>query len=164
MNILKSLLILFVLGLTFQSCSTILSGTSDNISIKSNPEANITIVNNKGMEMFTGKTPAEVRLSRKYTYTVKLNIAGFKEKSVFIDQAFNTTAICNLAGIVGWGVDFLTGAIYSLEPTSINVSLDKAYLNGKLNKINVKILFPDENNNLREMIIPLESETTVATK
>lgn len=159
---LRALLCLSFIGLN--SCSTILSGTSDNIIIQSDPSAAKFVIRDvsRGVEIASGSTPATVKLSRKHEYTVTVTVSGYKEKIIPISQEFNSTALCNLAfgGILGFAVDYVSGAIFELNPQQIQVSLDRAGIDsngdGRLYGV---IHALDDAGQLREIRIPLERET-----
>ena len=159
----KGLLVATVIAITcmgVMSCSTILSGTSDTITLQSSPTAKYVVKNSRtGSEVASGSTPASVRLSRKNEYTVTISVSGYREKMVPISQEFNSTAICNLTSPLGWLIDFLTGAMYELVPQTINVSLDHASLDTKDGKLYGVIRGLDADGQLHEIRVALERET-----
>ena len=66
------------------SCASIFGHSSYNVSINSVPsEAQLTIVNSKGTEVFAGMTPATVRLKssegffKRATYTLTFTKPGY---------------------------------------------------------------------------------------
>lgn len=146
-------------------CATILSGTSDNITIQSTPSSATYSVKTMKYEneVASGATPATINLSRKNEYKVTIKVSGYKEKIVPIYQEFNGWAICNLGGILGWGIDYLTGAIYKLAPQQINVTLETASIDGNTRLYGL-IRRLDDQGQLRELRVPLEKDNSVAFK
>ncbi|NQV41412.1 MAG: PEGA domain-containing protein [Candidatus Marinimicrobia bacterium] len=132
----KSLhLVIFVLSvLLITGCAYLVGGgDKQDVKVTSSPVgASIVITNTGGVEMFTGTTPASVNLKRKYKYNVTVNLDGYKEKTVMIDQTLNMMVLGNIlcGGIPGGVVDALTGAMWTLEPEQIVVTLEMAALDG----------------------------------
>jgi hypothetical protein len=114
-------------------CATILSGSSTDIQIDSAPSsAEVVIKSSSGLIMFEGTTPTTVKLSRKNEYQVTVSLSGYKMRTVAISHTgIQSTAFCNLFSLVGWGVDYLTGAMNKLEPNMINVTLKTAMVDNE---------------------------------
>ncbi|MEK6606029.1 MAG: hypothetical protein AABZ30_00040 [Myxococcota bacterium] len=116
-------------------CATIFNGSTTDVKIDSRPTAaRFTIVSSKGIglrdagnEVANGKTPAKVRLNNSTTYVVTVKAEGYREAKVFIDQSFNAWTICSIAcGLIGVGVDLLSGGMWDLKPDQIMVTLETA--------------------------------------
>jgi len=140
--IIAVLLLFFLAG-----CATIANGTDQNVSITSTPsEAEITVKNAGGIEVFTGKTPAQVKLARSSSYVVTVKLDGFKESQVMINKSFNTVFLGNLicGGVIGMIIDGTNGAMWKLEPEVINVSLVTASIKGKEDEIYAVIQYMDD--------------------
>ena len=106
-------------------CATILKGSSVPVSISSTPSsANVEIKRADGIVVEQGQTPMTVKLGKGKDYTVTISLDGYQTKTVpILKGGIETAAFCNLGGIVGWAVDYSTGAMYKLEPSTINVQL-----------------------------------------
>ena len=106
-------------------CATILTGTSAPVSINSSPgSAKVEIKRTDGILVEQGMTPMTASLSKGKEYTVTISLDGYQTRTVpILRGGLEPTAFCNLGGILGWAVDFSTGAMYKLEPNSINVEL-----------------------------------------
>lgn len=119
--------------LTFVRCATIISGTSQSISITSAPlQATVEIKESPGGKtVFEGKTPATCKLPRNKAYDVYISMPGYREERVHITQSFNPVFLGNLilGGLPGMIVDLITGAVNELKPATINVTLQQAYNN-----------------------------------
>ncbi|MDE0709351.1 MAG: PEGA domain-containing protein [bacterium] len=113
-------------------CATILTGTSAPVSINSSPgSATVEIKRTDGILVEQGMTPMTATLAKGKEYTVTISLDGYQSQTVPVLKAgLEPTAFCNLGGIVGWAVDFSTGAMYKLEPTSINVELKQVTAQG----------------------------------
>ena len=67
------------------------------------------------------------------------------------DRSFDAVAILNLAGILGWAVDFATGAVFKYDRTNYDLDLDpKAF--------NIEELEKDQ---LGRLIIPIEEKSII---
>ncbi|HEX6427431.1 MAG TPA: hypothetical protein VF008_07075 [Niastella sp.] len=118
------------------SCASIVSKTKYPVTIDSEPrDADVTIYNRRGLEVFTGKTPALVKLKSgagfftNAIYEVKISKAGFTTKSVALRATLNGWYFGNLlfGGLVGLLiVDPATGAMYKLKQTAIIEKLESS--------------------------------------
>lgn len=103
------------------SCSTIFTGTSDNITFKTTPEG--AIVFDKGLEKCV--TPCSFKVNRSLSEkTVTIKKEGYQDKTVELDRKFNAISILNFFGIIGWGVDAATGALMKYDTKGYDVKLE----------------------------------------
>jgi len=120
----KSFLFLFVAlaPLSFSGCASIFTGTTQSLQINSMPSgANVSV---GGMDR--GQTPLPVVLKKGSSgECVTLTLPGYQQKTFQPQTAFNSVAILNLWGILGWGIDAATGALWKYDPTFYNVQLQK---------------------------------------
>ena len=122
----KHIIFLFFLvpvTLLFNSCATIVNGTSQQVSITSTPiEAKVTIDDKE-----LGKTPMIAKLKRKDNHIVKIELEGYKTEVITLDGETSGWFFgnCLFGGIIGMGIDALTGGMYRLEPEEIKQSLQK---------------------------------------
>jgi hypothetical protein len=126
-------LYVILLGALCSGCATLARSSVYAVKINSDPkEASIQIINRKGKEVFTGKTPAVVRLKAS---------SGYFERGIysihFEKEGFKKTTFTLRAGINGWYygnfliggalgllvIDPATGAMYRLK-TEVNQSLE----------------------------------------
>ncbi len=134
-------------------CASIIHGSSQDINISSSPdEAEVWI---DGARM--GMTPTKVNLKRKNDYLVTVKKEGYKEATVKIEGSTSAWIIGNVifGGIIGCGIDFITGGAYDLKPERVDINMTKlAELDGKtihidradLDKIK-ELRFCDKNGN-----------------
>lgn len=116
-------------------CATIVGDKTQLMAISSSPDrANIKITDEHGMDIFEGMTPTTVTLQKGdgtyfggKTYTVTISKDGFSSTVVTINHNANGWYIFGniiFGGLIGWFiVDPLTGAMYTLNPQSVNASL-----------------------------------------
>jgi hypothetical protein len=78
--------------------------------------------------MSAGAVPASVRLPRKNEYQIHITLDGYETQTVALSRGTNGWIWGNLVvgWIVGFIVDFATGAAYKLEPAIVNVTLERA--------------------------------------
>ena len=113
-------------------CATILTGSSASVSINSSPgSAKVEIKRTDGIAVEQGMTPMTATLGKGKEYIVTISLDGYETQTVSILKGgLEPTAFCNLFAIVGWAVDYSTGAMYKLEPNSINVELKQVTAQG----------------------------------
>ena len=152
----KKLLLLLISVSFLAGCASIVSGTKQKVKVSADPgKAQITIVSASGVEFYKGE-PAEVQLPRKETYTVEIAMEGYVNQKVVVSHALNGWFIGNLCfgGIPGGVVDFLTGAMWKLEPDTINIVLKTALLDSENGPVIVFFAF-DQDGELRSLSVPM---------
>lgn len=124
-----SLSILIITSAFFCSCATIVSKTNWPLAIDSKPEGvQVSIINKKGREVYSGRTPAVTTLKSgsgffgKESYTVTLTHRGVEKRTINVECKVNGWYFGNflIGGIIGLLiVDPATGAMYRLEKKDI---------------------------------------------
>ncbi len=122
--------------LLLTGCASIVSKTSWPISINSSPsEAKISIKDKKGIEIYTGSTPATLNLKSgsgffsKARYQVTFEKAGYEKKVVPVEFKLNGWYFGNIifGGPLGLLIiDPATGAMFKLETEFLNETLTKS--------------------------------------
>lgn len=124
-----------VLGIAVLSgCASIIKGSSQDISIRSTPtDASVRVVDEGGDQIFSGRTPASVTLTKKKgyfsgkTYTVTIEQAGYDPVEVAVKPRASGWYVGGnivFGGLIGWFiVDPLTGAMWTYEPEAIDQTL-----------------------------------------
>ena len=108
-------------------CATILTGTSVPVSINSSPgSAKVEIKRLDGVPIDQGLTPMTARLAKGKEYRVTISLDGYEAETVQVlkgglEGAVFANLLCG--GIPGLLIDGMGGAMYKLEPNSINVML-----------------------------------------
>jgi hypothetical protein len=107
-------------------CASIFTGTTQTVQVNSIPSgANVSV---NGLDR--GLTPLPVVLKKGSNgETVTLSLSGYQQKTFQPQTVFNPVAILNLWGILGWGIDAATGALWKYDPTLYNVQLQKVSKN-----------------------------------
>lgn len=118
------------------SCASIVSKSSYPISINSTPsEAKITITDKKGIEFYSGNTPATLKLKAssgffsKARYQVKFEKVGYDTKTVPVEFKLDGWYFGNIlfGGLLGLLiVDPATGAMYKLDTEALNEALTQS--------------------------------------
>ena len=125
--------------LLLSSCASIVSKSSWPITINSSPsEAKISIKDKKGIEIYTGNTPATLKLKSgagffsKARYQVTFEKVGYDKKVVPVEFKLNGWYFGNIifGGPIGLLiVDPATGAMFKLETEFLNETLSKSIAN-----------------------------------
>jgi len=118
----KLLLAVVLCLICFVNCSTMMIGSTQKIDVYSKPEMATVKVN----DMNAGVTPCTLELKRTGDYSIRLELPGYNEKTVYLERKYSGWFFCNilLGGIVGMFIDAMTGAIYVYDPKEIDVDLN----------------------------------------
>lgn len=102
-------------------CATIVHGASQQISVSSNPSEATVDVDGSG----SYKTPTTVKLSRKRDHVLVFRKDGYSQQDVVVMHVVSGAVAGNIiaGGLIGWGVDALSGAQYRLVPETVHVEL-----------------------------------------
>jgi len=116
-------------------CATIVGDKTQLVPISSTPsDATILITDEKGTEVYKGKTPTSVTLQKSdgsywggKNFTVTISKEGFTTQTIPITSSANGWYIGGniiFGGLIGWFiVDPLNGGMYTLSPEQITSSL-----------------------------------------
>lgn len=132
----RCLLTLIACGLLLSmttGCASIISKSEYPVAITSAPDnANISICNSEGKNVFTGRTPATVTLKTSSgffqgeDYDVTFSKAGYPDKTVRIERGLDGWYLFGnlvFGGVPGWLiVDPLTGAMWTLSDLHVDLS------------------------------------------
>lgn len=142
---------------------SIVSKSNWPLIINSNPlGAKIVITDKTGKAVYSGNTPALVKLKSetsyfvKQSYILKISMDGYETKNIPLECSLNAWYFGNLllGGFLGMMViDPLTGAMYSLDDEFINemlVPLSSSNM-PSLNIINIKDLTLEQKKHLVEI-------------
>jgi len=118
---------LLALGCALSGCASVIEGTSQVITVNTNPAgANCTL--NRMPEGVIGEinsTPAGVTIKKtKYDITIKCNKAGYQEATYLNHSGAAGATFGNivLGGGIGWAIDSASGSDNKYE-TPVNVTL-----------------------------------------
>lgn len=131
----RTFLVLPVAAVLLSGCATIFNGTTQTISVNSEPDgATTTIQNTAGEKLHVGTTPFTVTLKRgagyfrAETYKLSFEKPGFAPLELEISGSLSGWYIGNIlfGGLIGMiAVDPVTGAMFSL-PDTVKGTLEAA--------------------------------------
>lgn len=159
MNVARKFIAVAVVGLlVLTGCATILGGgAQQKVSVKADQAgATFLIKDQTGTVVFEGKDPGTLTLARKYTYTVEVSLDGYAKQTLMISQGINGWFwgnIC-LGGFIGMGIDFMTGAMWNLQPSNLSIKL-KTAMTKTTDGYLVTFYTRDDNGDLRSLDVPL---------
>ncbi|MBA4138799.1 MAG: hypothetical protein C0518_15950 [Opitutus sp.] len=119
--------ILALAALFFSGCATVTRGTKDTLVIETDP-AGADVRLSSGQ---SGKTPTSFKLSRKEAVVVTISRDGYETVTVNVNSQVVGAGAAGMAGnvlvggLIGVGVDALSGATKSLKPNPVTVKLVK---------------------------------------
>ena len=105
------------------ACGTIMHGTSQDIGISSSPtNAQVTVDSQPA-----GQTPYVAKLSRKKNHIISLNVPGYERADLTVTRGTSGWVWGNLVfgGLIGLGVDAVSGGLYKLTPDQLTGTLAK---------------------------------------
>ncbi|MGL5577910.1 MAG: PEGA domain-containing protein [Fusobacteriaceae bacterium] len=110
-----------ILCLIFTGCSTIMTGTTQSLSINSNVNGAKVYVDGS----YRGEAPLILDLTTKKDYTIKIEAEGYVSYTEIIKKKASGWVWGNvfLGGLIGLGVDLATGGLYVFEKDNINGNL-----------------------------------------
>lgn len=127
-------LLLLSLSLISFSCASIVKGGSQKIFINSSPsEAVVKVKDQNGNGIVNSATPATLTLAKgdgyfgSASYSIEISKPGFQTQYVTLTGSMNGWYILGnivLGGLIGWLIiDPISGAMWTMSPEGVNVSL-----------------------------------------
>lgn len=119
--------LLMAVLLSTSGCATLFSGSSDEITVKSEPEGAMVRVN--GLDQ--GETPVTFSADRDAGWfgsnrnQVTVIKDGYEERSVRMQTQWVPISILNLFNGIGWAVDAYSGNMWKYEPTTYKITLEE---------------------------------------
>lgn len=109
--------------LYLSSCATLFKGTTEEVSVNSDPQRAQIFINGNLM----GETPITLKMESKKTYLIEFKKEGYKTKTYNITNHVGAGWIILdvLAGLIPVVVDAATGAWYHLDQKNVNMILEK---------------------------------------
>lgn len=121
----KKIVSLVILGsfLFLNGCSSIMTGTSDNLSISSNTPGAKVKIDGVGY----GLAPVNIDVASNERHNVVIMAPGYKAKTMIVEKKVSGWVFGNIifGGIPGLIVDMATGGAYVLETDKVNADLVK---------------------------------------
>jgi hypothetical protein len=162
-------LLLLSLTLFFFSCASIVKGGSQKIFINSSPaEATVKVRDQRGNGIITSATPATLTLQKgdgyfgSASYSIEISKPGYQTQNVTLTGSLNGWYIAGnlvIGGLIGWLiVDPISGAMWTMSPEGVNVSLagevPPKVTDNKENAIDIKIvLLEDVPENVKAQLV-----------
>ncbi len=119
------LLIVLTVAAAFSSCATVLTGTTQRVTIDSTPPGASIIVDGYMM----GTTPARLRLDRDFNAIIdngkdiSLELNGYYPEGYFLAVDIEPTTILNVFFPFGFALDAVSGAMMKYENDYYNFKL-----------------------------------------
>lgn len=116
-------LLIITISLLFTSCATLMTGTDQKLSFNSNvPNAKVYIDG-----QYRGATPIILSLKTKDSHDIRIEAPGFIPYSNVIQKKVTGWVWGNIAfgGIIGLGIDAITGGLYVFDTDNVTGSLVK---------------------------------------
>lgn len=112
---------LAVIVLLTVGCGTIINGSTETISINSNPAGATVAIEGHG----TVVTPTTLDLKRNKTHTLHFSLDGYENQTTTVKSGISGWVFGNIifGGIIGLVVDLISGGWGNLEPNEVNVHL-----------------------------------------
>src|SRR6185369_8834351 len=111
--------LLAVCAVTSGGCATSFTGTSQQLTVSSNPTGARVFVNGS----YFGITPVAVLLKTRRDYSIILQHDGFQDSTARVARQFNPVALLNVFSVLCWVVDLSSGAIWRLDRSSLYVTM-----------------------------------------
>lgn len=116
--------------LSLGACASVTRGTKDAWQISSDPSGAKVETSNG---FFCAATPCAIKMSRKSEFVATITKPGYKTATVTVTHQTATSGAVGMAGnvlvggLIGIGVDAMTGATQDLVPNPAHVTLEPQY-------------------------------------
>jgi PEGA domain len=124
---LKRVALILVATSSLSACATVTRGSNDAWVVDSNPSgASVTTSNGYSCD----STPCAIRMSRKSEFTAEISKPGYKTVTVSVSHKTANSGAAGVAGnvlvggLIGIGVDMVSGASQDLVPNPVKVNLE----------------------------------------
>ena len=131
----KKVILLTLSALLLGSCATLFTGTKDTLTFESNPSGAEVYIDG----LYVCITPCTVDVTRSISEErVEFKLDEYEIRVIELDREFNVVTILNLftGGIIGFGIDALTGAMFKYDKKSYDIDLKKKIDGSSVIKLN----------------------------
>ncbi|WP_067334378.1 translation initiation factor 2 [Stappia indica] len=122
----KSIVCVIACAVLVSGCASVVRGTSEDVVINVEPaDAEVTTTLGHSCK----QSPCTIEVSRKKTFMVRAEKEGYKPGQVFVDTKVSGGGAAGLAGnillggVVGVGVDAISGATLDHTPNPVYITL-----------------------------------------
>lgn len=105
-------------------CASIMHGTTQKVGISSSPTGATVSVDNKTL----GITPLFADLKRGQEHIITIEMPGYEKTQLTVTKKVSGWVWGNIlfGGLIGLGVDSLSGGLYDLTPEQLNAEMKKS--------------------------------------
>ena len=117
----RRLFLFFVTCTLLTSCASIIHGRRQEVTVSSNPTG-VTVTD--GVNSWV--TPAKISLPRKTAHMLTFFKPGYRPQIVRLERTVSGAVFGNIIipfGLVGWGIDAISGAQWKLLPEMVDVTM-----------------------------------------
>jgi PEGA domain len=102
-------------------CATIVQSPRQQVSVASTPSGATVSIDH----VERGKTPLVAELKRKDSHVLRIELAGYQPYEATLNRRVSGWVWGNIVfgGLIGLGVDALTGSMYKLNPEQVSAAL-----------------------------------------
>ena len=124
----NKILLVAVLALPLGACATVTRGSTDAWTVETDPSGAAVKTTN---QMACDATPCTFKIARKAEFGVTITKSGYKTWTGQVTHKMATAGGAGLAGnvllggVIGLGVDAVSGAAFDLVPNPLKVALEK---------------------------------------
>jgi len=112
------------------ACATVTRGTKEAWTVETEPSGARVTINLMGVEC--ADTPCTFKIPRKSEFTVQITKDGYRTVNTQVTNQIANAGAAGMAGnvliggVIGIGVDAVSGAMLELKPNPLHVVLEKA--------------------------------------
>lgn len=129
-------------------CATIVQGSYQDVPVDTDPSGALVTVD--GIEM--GRTPTVLSLKRGEDHQILLDLDGYQTTTLRLskDLDFVPAVVGNIFswGLLGFAVDFVSGAAYELSPEMLQATLEAE---------GMSVAPSDDPDQIRVVLLPVEA-------
>lgn len=136
----KKILAVTLLSAAFitAGCASIMHGTTQKVGISSSPTGASVSIDNKTY----GSTPLFADLKRGSEHIVSIEMPGYEKSQLTITKSVSGWVWGNIifGGLIGLGVDAISGGLYNLSPEQLNTELKNAGSTVSVNEAGIVVV------------------------
>lgn len=119
-------------------CASIMHGTTQKIGISSSPTGAAVSVDNVAL----GNTPLFADLKRGKEHIISIEMPGYEKTQLTVTKKVSGWVWGNIlfGGLIGLGVDAMTGGLYDLTPEQLNAEMKKSGSTVSMNKDGIVVV------------------------